>query len=280
MGNGLIVVLVVAVGVLIAVIAAKQSARSTVLRSYHRVAQELGSQAVVHEGGWFVRPAIDFRHRGAAARLEVETTGGHNNRGYYTQLRFAWHDSKMRCEVFRAGIFSRLSRLMGMTDIEIGSPQFDAKYAVHGSEPERIRALMSAGVQVAIDRLQRSQSGGDIYVAWSGGQLLIKKRGYLREFRDVRQFLRLGLELYDQASSAGDAGITFLDPAEQQLEVYGETQDDRVAVCRVCGEEITERIVHCRSCRTPHHEDCWKYFGACSTYGCGERRFRRPRAKT
>ena len=279
MSGGLVLVLVlVAAGVVIAVVATKHNRRATVMRSYGRFAEELGG--VVRLGGWFERPTIEFRHRGVAARLEVQAAGGNNHRGHYTQLRFNWHDPTLRCEVFRAGILSRLSRLMGMNDVETGSAQFDAKYAVHGTAPDRIRALMSAGVQVAIDRIQRSLFGGDVYVSWGGGQLVIKKRGYLREYRDVRQFVRLGLDLYDQAASAGDAGITFLDAAEQELAEFVEVMDGRTAVCCVCGEEITDRVVHCRSCRTPHHEDCWKYFGACSTYGCGERRFRRPRAKT
>ena len=46
--------------------------------------------------------------------------------------------------------------------------------------------------------------------------------------------------------------------------------------CQVCGEEITEDMVVCRRCKTPHHRDCWHYFGRCSTYGCGEERFYLP----
>lgn len=50
--------------------------------------------------------------------------------------------------------------------------------------------------------------------------------------------------------------------------------------CQVCGCETEESqdeqnqrsaytIVHCSDCGTPHHEDCWKMVGHCSTYGCG-----------
>lgn len=280
MSGGLVLVLVLGmIGVLIAVVATLHSRRTTVLRSYGRLAEDLGGvvlRAVVNPGGWFERPSLEFRHRGTAARLDVQATGG-DNRRYYTQMHFEWPDRSLRCEVFPAGFLSRLSKLMGMTDIEIGSPGFDDKYIINGSSPARIRALMSAGVQLAIDRLQRSLNGSDVFISWNGGELLIKKRGYLRDYRELRQFLRLCLELFDQAGSAGDAGITFLDAQEPGVEVVDELSVDRSIVCCVCGEEITERVVHCRSCRTPHHEDCWRYFGACSTYGCGERRFRRYR---
>ena len=45
--------------------------------------------------------------------------------------------------------------------------------------------------------------------------------------------------------------------------------------CQVCGSEMERWIVLCTKCRTPHHEECWTYNGACSTYGCREIRFTR-----
>lgn len=40
-------------------------------------------------------------------------------------------------------------------------------------------------------------------------------------------------------------------------------------VCQVCGEAIGGKDeVHCGSCGTPHHKDCWDYIGQCSTYNC------------
>lgn len=38
--------------------------------------------------------------------------------------------------------------------------------------------------------------------------------------------------------------------------------------CRVCGTELTGELVTCESCQTPHHKDCWEYWGRCATYGC------------
>ena len=48
-------------------------------------------------------------------------------------------------------------------------------------------------------------------------------------------------------------------------------------VCMICGEELLEDIVLCRRCKTPHHRECWLYYGACSTYGCKEPHFVSPR---
>ncbi len=43
--------------------------------------------------------------------------------------------------------------------------------------------------------------------------------------------------------------------------------------CQVCGEGLSERVVHCLACRTPHHEECWRYTGVCSIYACRETRY-------
>ena len=43
--------------------------------------------------------------------------------------------------------------------------------------------------------------------------------------------------------------------------------------CQICGAEMTEGVMVCRACKTRHHEECWRYYGACSTFGCGERAF-------
>ena len=44
--------------------------------------------------------------------------------------------------------------------------------------------------------------------------------------------------------------------------------------CQVCGTEMSDEIVHCTRCGTPHHEECWLYMERCSTFGCGEVRFK------
>jgi hypothetical protein len=32
-------------------------------------------------------------------------------------------------------------------------------------------------------------------------------------------------------------------------------------------------MVLCRRCRTPHHHECWEYYGSCAIYGCLETRW-------
>ena len=46
-------------------------------------------------------------------------------------------------------------------------------------------------------------------------------------------------------------------------------------VCQICGDAMEGDTLLCPECRTPHHRECWAYFGGCSTFGCGVRETRR-----
>ena len=65
-----------------------------------------------------------------------------------------------------------------------------------------------------------------------------------------------------------DSGIEIMDD--------GPEPEAGPAVCQVCGAELKPDItVFCRRCRTPHHDDCWKYNEGCSTFACGETKFQK-----
>jgi hypothetical protein len=54
------------------------------------------------------------------------------------------------------------------------------------------------------------------------------------------------------------------------LEIVSARRNSKGAVCCICSEPLDSTVVYCRSCRTPHHYDCWAYIGHCSLYGCGD----------
>lgn len=43
--------------------------------------------------------------------------------------------------------------------------------------------------------------------------------------------------------------------------------------CPVCGQSLetaSRSLLGCPSCRTLHHEECWRYLGGCAVYGCSQ----------
>ncbi len=263
---GFVCVFVVVIAVAAIAIATSAQQSRALNDSFQSLASLYGGD--FHPGTIFhQRPSVHFVYHGARVLVDLHSTGG-KSATYYTEFKISWPNRRLRCEIYPEHFFSGVSRFFGMCDIEIGSPGFDRDYIISGNNDAELRQLLSPAVQAAIERL-RHLHVNDIYVLWSGGTLLIKKRGILRHAHELREFVRLCIDLFDQAAGMHGEGIEFVErPGEP---ASGE------AVCQICGELIEHDQVNCRSCQTPHHRDCWEYYGACSTYGCGQTKFALPR---
>lgn len=254
---------IVLVAILVAFITQKQSSASGSNEAYTRLAGRFGGK--VSRGGWFRKPSVRFAWHGANVLVDVQKTGGTGG-AHMTQVSISWPETNLRLEVFPAGVWSRVTRFLGRDNMQIGSVAFDEQYVIHTDTPDTARRFLSTGVQWHIDRLCRLMGNGDIYVRVERGTITIRKRPFIRIYADLEQFVRLSLELYEQALLTHSAGISF---------IAGEMPDGPV-ICKVCGDDLDHEVVICRRCRTPHHRECWHYYGACSTYGCGETRFDLP----
>jgi hypothetical protein len=256
------------------VLVGKQIKNAGLSDAYRRLAEHYQGNCAA--GGILSWPSVRLGHAGGWAVVGIHAGGG-KRRTHYTQIQMPWPDPQLRMEVYLQRGWSRLGYLMGMQDIRIGSPEFDDRYVIKGNDMERIRRLLSGQVQWQTERLRRLLGHGDIYVAVSGGRLLLKKRALIRRFDALLEFTEIALELHKQAILTLADGIEFIETPVllETSDALGQTLS---AVCQICGDEIAAEVVYCRRCETPHHPDCWHYYGACSTYGCKETRYARPKA--
>jgi hypothetical protein len=258
------VVWILILAVVAFVVFAAQSHQSKALNeTYRRVAQLYDGRLLAH-GGIFAKPGLAFNHHGATVQVDIYTTGGKNSRAY-TQVHLVWPDKTTRCEVYPERFASRLGKMLGMMDVEIGSPDFDRDFIITGNSTGHLRALLTPEVQRAIYRLRRLLANDDIFISINRGRMLVKKLGLLRDEARLADYISAALDLYDCAAGLESRGVEFLEQAA--------ADPTTEVVCQICGEAIVEELVHCRRCKTPHHEDCWQYFGGCSTFGCGEKRY-------
>jgi hypothetical protein len=253
--------------VVVAIAFGQARARNTG-EAYSQLARHYGGTC--DSGGLFSRPRVQFPHAGAWVVVDIYSTGG-KHATYYTQVHFTGQQPNVRCEVYPERMWSRMGKLMGMEDVEIGSPGFDDQYIIKGNTPSALRGLLTPPVQQQIERLRHFLGNGDIYVSFNRSELLVKKLSHIRDFRALLQYTQLAIGLYDLSVETGQEGIEFVKAAAPPKLTE--------AVCQICGEKIEHDVVFCRRCRTPHHQDCWQYYGACSTYGCRETRYLRPKSR-
>ncbi|HZN36760.1 MAG TPA: RING finger protein [Pirellulaceae bacterium] len=262
-GMALVFALLV-VGALVAAVLAMARYQQT-HQLLERVAVRFRGQ--IEPGDFFTSPEVRLKFEGHAAVLRFKRVGKHSHQ---TIFSIAWPDQGLRCEVYPQDIYSGLRKLLGTEDIEIGSPQFDATYFIAGNSPAEIRGLLTSEVQSVVFRLSSLSQANyfatrEIQVKWGGGVMTVIKPSRLSTFESLEQFVSLCGMLFSAAIRTRNTGIEFL--AENR------EPDTAEAQCQVCGAGLTGDLVYCASCETPHHRDCWTYFGSCSTYACGEKRF-------
>lgn len=228
--------------------------------------------------GLFDLPQIRLRFEGVPALLKYTN---HGKQGWHTHFQITWPDGRLRCELYPQGIVATLRRLIGIEDIQIGSPQFDRAFYITGKSRREVAELLSTEVQALIFRLAALSGFPDlgannVYVEFKAGVLTVTKPQHLSRFEDLERFILLSSELFQAALRTRSTGITFVETSAELP-----APDAQESQCQVCGEPLVGDLIYCGSCQTPSHRDCWSYFGGCSTYACGGKKFseRAPRRR-
>ncbi|MCI0360658.1 MAG: hypothetical protein L0211_19450 [Planctomycetaceae bacterium] len=223
-------------------------------------------------GSFFSRGQIRLRFQGYPALLKYVQQGENRT---HTVFSITWPDPAFRLEVYPQDALSGFRRLWGMEDIEIGSPEFDRSFYISGNHPAPVRDMLTAEVQACIWKLARLGSAPPVYgtrdiqVKFVGGLLTITKPRVLNSAEHLDEFIRLAAELFQAALATRSTGITFVG----EVSIDAKEPDALESRCQICGEPLAADIVYCGGCRTPHHRECWEYFGGCSTYACGHKQY-------
>jgi hypothetical protein len=228
-------------------------------QSYYQLAKRFGGQVI--PGGMFGRPSVRFRYGPTHALLNTTSRGGRK----WTQMHVSWPDHDVRAEVHPRRPSDEPRKLRGTDDVATGLDWFDDRYVVRGNDERAVRRFLTEVVCQQIDRLTHLFDVPDMYVSLSRGRILIQKPLLLRRYADLEDFSYAALSVYDQAMLTRSRGITFVENSLATL--------DTEIICKVCGDAIAGEMVLCRRCRTPHHHECWEYYGSCAIYGCLETRW-------
>lgn len=228
--------------------------RETLLR---QVEDRLGGKLV--PGSFFKQPRLAFEHRGHPASLEFYSTGGRNPT-YYTQLLFNFSSNPpFEFRIYPEHLLSKLGKLLGGQDIQIGDEIFDARFMIKGSSPERVKALLAKQrVREAIFELRSLKMNDHIDLATIRYAVRIRKLSWLDAPDLLVKFAECGkliLEAYLEA--AGMAVAAESPPARA-------ADHER---CAVCGDVIEGSSRACPRCTAAHHPECYELNAGCGRCG-------------
>ena len=249
-------------------IIALYGSRRSVGRALRRLAERRGGLAL--RTGLLRPPRVVFTHDGAEVNVEV-TRSDDRWRRRCTRLTVGWPDPAAACRIEPHTLATRMHKLFGVFPRNNLLPQFDRRFVAQLAPGDEADDLLTAGLQNSILNLQRQLSRSDVQVLIEGQKFTVQARRVIRDGGVLERFTALALEVYDQALAGRSAGI----------EVVAHRLDAAAggAHCPVCGESIAGDLVYCRSCSTPHHRECWRYVGGCSTFACGETHYSAPAGK-
>lgn len=256
-----VIVIVVVAGFVAAIALARKARRKERRREelVERLVDRLGARRD-HEGGWSV---VRFQTRGYTASLVCDH--GVNDEPACTRVSVhILGISRGALKIFPDQVPKFFKKLLRMQDIVIGDADFDREFVVQATP------VTLAGRIFAKERRQRAVAAVRQVAALGPSRIdLTVDRLELKVFAEFTEFERF-LTLLD----ATEKWLDLLQEVAPVAEIHWmQVEAGGPGLCLVCGTALEGRTVNCAKCRTTHHEECWKYAGRCSTFGCGERRF-------
>jgi sarcosine oxidase delta subunit len=220
----------------------------------------------VSSSRWWGRSRIVFRYGESPV---VVLRGRHRRVRHCVDVWLAWPESDWTLHIVAMHHPLPRAALRGLAPIQNHHDIFYRYFDVYTNDAARSQRILGETLRWEIQQLRQPPDIRDIEVRWHQGSLLVRKQVSPRDLLSLEQFIRRALRIYDQAMLMRAEGIEFVAVGEAQL-------IDRVN-CQICGEEIVTDMVFCRQCQTPHHRECWVYFGRCAVFACQETEYFVPR---
>jgi hypothetical protein len=262
-----IIVLSIFVFLILSIFGMAVSSIFRLVGGYGRAYEKLGKRYAgrIYYAHWFARPTLLFGYGRTQCQLRNRRASNAHGRNL-TELIMLWPDRHLRMEILTPGLASRFWRASLLKPVEVQSGTLGA-IQVTANDPDLAAKLLTPGAQWQIELLRRHADVPSIYVALDRGRLIVSKPGLICGYQKLDDFVRFGLELFDQMILSQSEAISFLN--ENQAAVVDDVK------CPICSERVGQDMVMCVRCKTPHCFDCWEYNGQCATFACNETRFLR-----
>ena len=230
--------------------------RSRRYAGLNRAAARLGATTVDAEG--MDEPLLRFTAGGRPAMVEFE-----RGEEPFTRVRVLMpHRSPGVLRIFRV---SRANvRFLDSHDLKIGHPEFDRAWYITG-RPESLagRIFTEERRGQVIESVLRIGALVAPSIEITRDTLIVRASGVLLGEDEVLAMAQTAIDFVGYLANLGpEEGIAWVAGGEAEP-----------GLCPVCATALADAVIFCDKCRTPQHEECWKYIGQCSTYACKGKRF-------
>ncbi len=144
-----IILAVIVLGVAVVTVAVRQMEAAK--QAWERAGATLG--LAVNRGSFFTRPRIEGTMGPLRVLVDTFTEGGSNNNQTFTRYRVGYPDLGLGLELKAQTAFSRITRLFGAQDVEVGDAEFDDTWVVKAADPAAVRAFLSSSRRLSLLRL-------------------------------------------------------------------------------------------------------------------------------
>lgn len=186
-----------------------------VCAEYEAFARSVGGKVSYRERRFLgLRPSmpemVRFSHAGHAVELAIIMEEPDEAEVVGLTFHLA-EDAEFTCHVYPAGLSSRLGELVGIRDVQIGSPEFDERFVVKASNELRAVDILDRQVQEAwlelvawADGVRNRSVLGSRYVELRAEPhtLQIRLRAVLITAADLMAYAELGKRLCDHVNNA------------------------------------------------------------------------------
>lgn len=120
-------------------------------RKFRKTLENLASNlgCSYRKGGWLSSPHVEGEYKGRRILVDTFTQdSGEDNSTTYTRVR-VWHKGSLSGDisVYREGLLSKVGKVLGVQDIQLGNPTFDQEFVVKGKNVLEVKSLLDVEAQ-------------------------------------------------------------------------------------------------------------------------------------
>ena len=197
--------------------------------------------------------------------VEVSSRSG-TRHSAFTRIHFLWTPPGI-LRLKPEGSFTSLREAFGSKKIKIGDPGFDGQYVTQGQPVSWVLEMLDEKFKRIVQEISFiGYRGWDDPVlrleAGPSGFSVSVSRDLVDDPEQLKLYIEKAIVLFRHFRKG---------KVIEGMKILSADECASQGKCPLCANPLETDVHSCYTCSTPHHAECWNYFGGCTTYACGRR---------